>query len=92
MQAERAEIFKWIDKSITGLLLNPSKLSRRRQEKIHQMDHFISMEVSARQPESNPSDRLKKVPQKMFKGNQPKTDRTAKSQSPAPLVLASDNY
>lgn len=49
MLAERAEIFKLIDKSITGFILNPMKLSKKK-EKIQQMDHFINMDVSVREP------------------------------------------
>jgi hypothetical protein len=45
--AERAEIFKLIDKSITGFILNPMKPSKNK-EKIQQIDHFINMEVGVR--------------------------------------------
>lgn len=46
MEHERREIFKLIDKTLTGLFVNSDK--RLKREKLQQIDHFINMEVNCR--------------------------------------------
>jgi hypothetical protein len=47
-------------------------------EKIQQIDHFVNMEVTFRETEDAQQEKLKKVPQSIYKNKNSKTERVGK--------------
>lgn len=82
MRAERAEIFKIINKSLTGFVLNPAARLSKKKEKIQQVNHYISMDVTVREPENIKHEKLKKFPVNTTQSLHSKTERAAKNQTP----------
>lgn len=82
-------MFKFIDSSLARYILNPAMLSKKK-EKIQHIDHFINMDVTVREPENNPPEKLKKKPKKFVKSLHSKTERNGKNHQ-IPICI-SDKY
>lgn len=79
MLAERAEIFKFINKSITGFILKPAARLSNKKEKIQQVNHYIPMDVTVREPENIKHEKLKKFPLNTTHSLYSKTERAVKN-------------